>query len=112
MASEFERLMGDDDLTPEKLQTELNKYKEAYQQEYESSIESDPENIEEYTQEFFRSNVHLAAGQIMHLAMNADSETVRASCSKFVLDMALKESMASGDPVREMLKQLSKQKVS
>lgn len=108
----FEDLDSDADLTRVSLQEELNKYAEAYRQEYETMSQTNPENVSEYTTDFFRKNVHSAAAQIVWLANNAESESVRASSAKYIIERATADSDAAGDPIKDLLEQLSKQPTS
>ena len=98
----------DEEVTPENLQEKLAAYQQAIKEEYEVSSEADPENIEEYTRDFFKKNVHIFAAQIAHLAVHADSETVRMNCSKYGIEAALADSRADGDPMRDLLAELTK----
>ena len=104
---DFDSLMGDESLTQESLQAELNKYAEAFRQEYETSSQSDPQNVAEYTTDFFRKNVHQAAAQIVWLATNAESESVRGNMAKYIVEQATAESDAAGDPIKELLNKLT-----
>ena len=104
---DFDSLMGDDSLTQESLQAELNKYAEAFRQEYELNTNVDPSNVEEYTKDFFRKNVHSAAAQIVWLANNAESESVRGNMAKYVVEAAVAEGDAAGDPIKDLLKKLT-----
>jgi hypothetical protein len=95
-------------ITPENLQEKLAAYQQAIKEEYEVSSEADPENIEEYTRDFFKKNIHIFAAQIAHLAIHAESETVRMNCSKYGIEAALADSRSDGDPMRELLTELTK----
>jgi len=97
-----------DPVTPENLQEKLAAYQQAIKEEFEVSSEADPENIEEYTRDFFKKNIHIFAAQIAHLAIAADSETVRLNASKYGIEAALADSRADGDPMRDLLAELTK----
>lgn len=94
------------ELTPEQLQSELDRYAEALRQEFETKTEEEPENVEAYTRDFFKKNIHTAAAQIVWLSMHAESESVKASMSKYIIEAALKNEEEGKDPVRDLLKQL------
>jgi hypothetical protein len=96
-----------DGLDDEKVQEKLNQYHEAFKQEFETSVKKNPENVDEYTREFFRDNLPMAAAQIAFLAANAESESVRFSASKYVILAAKEISETDGDPIKELLKELS-----
>lgn len=111
--SDFDELNEQADkgeLTPEKLQDRLNSYHEAFRQEFESQIKSDPENVEEYTQDFFKKNVHSAAAQIVWLSNNADNESVKLNAAKYVVEQALRDANKDGDPIKDVLKELTAKK--
>lgn len=100
---DFARLTSDPNLTEEKLKEEMSRYEQALEQEMNVKAESDPENIEEYTSNFFRGNAHFAAAQIVWLAMNAESETVRGNMSKYILDTAYKVEKENQDPIANII---------
>jgi len=94
------------ELTDESLQEKLNQYSLALQQEYETKTEVAPENIEEYTRDFFKKNIHMAAAQIVWLAGNASKESTKLNAAKYVVEAALAEGRADGDPIKELLRSL------
>lgn len=105
----FDELNNDDSLTEEKLQQKLNEYHEAFRQEFETAVENNgPENVEEYAQDFFKKHVPMAAAQITFLAGNSDSDTVRANCSKYIIEAAFANAVAAGDPIKDLLSKLTK----
>ena len=93
------------ELSSEKsLQDELNRYRQAYQEEFEQAASNaSPENIEEYTREFFKKNITTAAAQIVFLSGNGETDSIKLRASKMVVDLALADSAADGDPVKELL---------
>lgn len=92
------------------LQEELNKYRKAYQEEFEAKVENAaPDNIEEYTREFFKQNISTAAAQIVFLSGNGETDSIKLRASKMVVDLALADSAADGDPIKEFLRSLQKQ---
>jgi hypothetical protein len=97
------------DLTEESLQEELNKYRKAYQEEFESTVSNEGlENIEEYTREFFKKNITTAAAQIVFLSGNGETDSIKLRASKMVVDLALADAAADGDPIKQFLKSLQK----
>lgn len=102
--------MAEDELTPESLQEQLNSYHKAIAEEFETKTSAVPEKLEEYTSDYFKQNVHFAARQIVWLSANAESETVRANCSKFVIQQAFADSEKDGDPIRDLMNELTKPK--
>ena len=103
---DFDELMADEDLTPEKLQAKLNDYHAAFEQEFTVAVEKSPDNVIEYTTDFFKKNVAMAAAQIVWLVGNAESETVRANCSKYVIEQAGKDATGDGDPFKKLFAEL------
>lgn len=110
--SETRKELGIEDselLTQDLLQSKLAEYQRAYQQEYESGITetTSDDDVKSITQDFFRRNVPAAAARIVWLANNSSSDSVQASCSKTVLQMAFDEEKDSGDPIKNLLRELS-----
>lgn len=112
MADEFDELNNDPELTQESLQEKLNSYAAAFRQEFEEKSKVAPENVEAYTKDFFKANIHSAAAQIVWLSNNADSESVRLQASKLVVQEALTDARADGDPIKDLLESLGKNKKS
>lgn len=108
--NEFEELMKDESLTEESLNDRLNSYAKAFREEFEEKSQADPSNVEAYTRDFFRKNVHSAAAQIVHLANNAFSESVKLRAAELVVKEARLTSDEQGDPVKEILQQLTSKK--
>jgi hypothetical protein len=103
---------GDDEdndleLTPERLQETLNNYAEAFRQEFETSTAASPENVEEYTRDFFKRNIHSAAAQIVWLANNASSESVKLKACTTIVHEALAPSTTPDDPIKQLMLELS-----
>jgi hypothetical protein len=101
-------LDNNDELTPETLQKKLQEYSDALKQEYELATDStdEPKNVEEMTLHYFRKNVPHAVAQIVHLSQNSTSDAVRLNASKYIHQAAFKEEAESGDPIKDLLKQL------
>lgn len=96
-----------DPLTEASLQQHLNKYRQALESEYVVEVEKTPENVAELTTAFFKNNAAHAAAQIAWLAMNADSESVKLNAAKFIIQSANADAEADGDPIKDLLKQLT-----
>jgi hypothetical protein len=107
---DFEKLNDDPDLTQEKVQDMLNGYAQAFREEFEEKTKKAPENVIEYTQDFFKKNINAAAAQIVWLTTNSTSDAIRLAASKYVIEQASKDAKADGDPIKQMLKQLTKGK--
>lgn len=105
---DFSKLTSDPNLTEEKLRAEMLKYEKAFEEEMNVLAESDSENISEYTSNFFKANAHFAAAQVVWLAMHAESETVRGSMSKYILESAHKVEKENQDPVANIIEGLKK----
>jgi len=105
---DFEELDNDPELTEEKLQEKLNQYAKAFEEEFAQASKDHPDNVEEYTRDFFKNNIHAAAAQIVWLANNSTSDSVRLRASQFVLEQALEDGREDGDPVKQLLHQLTK----
>lgn len=103
---EIEHLDPTQPLPEDTAQRMLNNYSEALRSEFEMSIAVEPDNVPEYTHKFFREHVSIAAAQIVHLAVNAESDTVKFSASKFIVNAGMAEAMLEGDPIKDLLKQL------
>lgn len=100
---------NDEPLTPELLQAKLAEYQKALQQEYEDEVEgaSSSNDVKTITQDYFRTNVPAAAAMIVRLAMNSTSDAVRGNMSKYIIQAAFDEEKDSGDPIRNLLKELA-----
>jgi hypothetical protein len=103
----FDELKG---MSPEDVQTELQRYHKAFEEEFEKSQEDNSENVHENTQRFFQRNLPHFLAQIVFLSQNAESESVRASMSKFGIQEALKAAEKEGDPVKQLISQLQGEK--
>lgn len=106
--SEMKEAADKGELTPESLNDKLNQYHEAFRQEFEDKTKKSPDNVDEYTTDFFKKNIHAAAAQVAWLAHNAESESVRLRASQFVIERALTDGRSDGDPIKELLKKLTK----
>lgn len=100
---------NDESLTPELLQNKLAEYQKALQQEYEDEVDGarSSDDVKTITQDYFRTNVPLAAAMIVRLAMNSTSDAVRGNMSKYIIQAAFDEEKDSGDPIKALLKELA-----
>lgn len=96
-------------LTPELLQSKLADYQKCLEQEYTDSIHdsTSSDDVKSITQDYFRRNVPAAAARIVWLALNSSSDSVQASCSKMIIQAAFNEEKDSGDPIKNLLKELA-----
>lgn len=101
--NDFDRLNNDPELTEEKLKEEMSNYVKALEEEFRLKSESEPENVEAYTNEFFRKNAHYAAAQIAWLSLNAESESVKLTASKLIIEKALKVESDEKDPIKDII---------
>jgi hypothetical protein len=97
-----------DPLDEASLQKHLNEYHKALEEEFKVSSAKTPENVEELTHEFFKNNSAYAAAQIAWLSQHADSESVRLNAAKYIIDKGALDARADGDPIKDLLKQLTK----
>lgn len=85
---------------------ELHAYREAIEQEYQTKVANAPDDVDALTRDFFKKNAVAAAAQIVYLSQNAESETVRGSMSKYVIEKAVEDADKDGDPIRKLLEGL------
>lgn len=89
------------------LQAELDKYKknfEALQQEFNTGDEASPESIKKA----FVAAAPAAIQEIITLSTNADSESVRGTMSKYIVDYAAGKMDGSGndDSITKLMREL------
>lgn len=107
---ELNELADKGELTQENLQSKLNEYHKAFAEEFETKTKAAPENVEQYTRDFFKENIHMAAAQIVWLAGNAESESVRLRACSTIVSEALQDARASGDPIKDIINGLKAKK--
>lgn len=92
------------------------KYAKALQEEFarESTLDNplshldDPvSNVEKYTRKFFRQNLPDAAAQVVWLSANSTSDSIRLRASTFIIKEALEDARQEGDPIKDLLHELS-----
>lgn len=94
------------------LQKELQDYARAIRQEFAetnqlSGLGDGPEsNVEKYTRSFFKNNLADAVAQIVWLACNATSDSVRLRASQIIVKEALEDCRTDGDPIKELFAML------
>ena len=99
-------------LSDEALSAELHSYAAALRQEFEiqqnktAASDKDTQNVEKYTRDFFKKNLAHAAAQIVWLSSNSTSDSIRLKASTFIVKEALAGSVADGDPITELLREL------
>jgi hypothetical protein len=96
-------------LSDKALSEELHKYAAAIRSEFElsqSKAITDETNVEKYTRDFFKKNLAHAAAQIVWLSSNSTSDSIRLKASMFIVKEAVAGSVAEGDPMAELFKQL------
>jgi hypothetical protein len=105
----------DDNMTPEECQRKLEEYSKAVREEFALQQEArekekaglDTLTVHEFTQDFFKKNIAHAAAQIYHLAMHAESETVRLKAATTIIEKALQDAVAQGDPIKNLLQEIT-----
>lgn len=103
----FEEMAGDPEFTDEDAKRELLLYSQALRQEFEDKQHAEPENVAQHTQEYFKANSPHAIAQIVWLAINSESDTVRLNASKFIIEKAISKEEADKDPVSALLRKLA-----
>lgn len=94
------------ELTQASLQEELHKYQQAIAEEY-ATTSTKSENVEANTREFFKNNVQQAAAQIVHLAQNGETPNIRLKASEFIIKEAFAGARHDGDPIKDLLTELT-----
>jgi hypothetical protein len=92
-------------LSDNEIQKAFNEYNAALEEEYQEKIEAEPEDVQELTRDFFKKQVVQAATQIVWIAHNSESDSVRLNACKLILAQAFEDAKQDGDPVRALLMQ-------
>ena len=96
-------------VTDESLMAELNAYAEALRQEFaESQSRQEQPDVEKHTRDFFKKNIQDAALQVVWLAHNSDSDSVRLRACQIIIKEAFDQAQQQGDPLKELMLELSK----
>jgi hypothetical protein len=85
----------------------LNDYAKAVREEFEMATAKSPDNAEEAARDFARKHQGESLAQIHWLSINADSESVKLNASKYLVSLAISESHADGDPIKQIMNQLT-----
>jgi hypothetical protein len=99
----------DDSLTEEMAQSALKEYAAALREEFaeaqakEAEEKRRPQDVEKAARDLFRTHAEEAALQIVWLAQNSDSESIRLRASTTVLKEAFEEGRFEGDPIRDLI---------
>jgi hypothetical protein len=98
------------ELNEASLQAELNRYSQALKQEWEDNQrpEDTSSDAEQQARDYFKKHVPFAAAQVVWLAGNSDSDTVRLNASKHIIALGITSGAKDGDPLKELLNELSK----
>lgn len=101
-----------EELSQESLQVILANYKKALEQEFDLEVRPelvDPEILTEAIKKQMIGKLPVAFKSLAYLAEHADSESVRLSSSKFIIECAIgKQAIAlPGDPLSNLLKNLT-----
>ena len=92
----------------ENLQAELNSYAAALRQEFqESQARNTVPDVERHTRDFFKRNVQDAALQVVWLAHNSDSDSIRLKACTFIIKEAFDASTHDGDPIVQLMRELT-----
>lgn len=106
---ELNKLADQGKLTMNDMDRVLQEYAKSVREEFEIITKTDPNNFEEAARDFGRNHGGEALSNILFLAGKADSETVRLSASKYIVELGRKESTEEGDPIKKLLKELAEQ---
>ena len=95
------------ELTNNDMQTILQDYAKAVREEFEMATKASPDNAEEAARDFARKHQGESLAQIHWLSLYADSEAVKLNASKYLVQLAISESNADGDPIKQIMKELT-----
>ena len=111
---EFPDLDPNEEHTPESLEATLHQYATAVRQEFElaQSTTTAEDNAEQFAVDFAKKNMANSLAQIAWLSNNSMSDSVRLNASKYLVDVAREDAKKDGDPIKEMLKELTKTPVT
>jgi len=90
----------------------LQDYSKAVREEFEMATAKNPDNAEEAARDFARAHQGESLAQIHWLSLNADSESVRLNASKYIVQLAISESNADGDPIKQIMAGLMAPKIT
>lgn len=109
---EFPDLDPNQEHTPESLAAMLHKYGKAVREEFElSQTDATAEdNAEKFSVNFAKKNLGNNLAQVQWLAQNSSSDSVRLNASKFLVELARDDASRDGDPIKDLMKELVKNK--
>jgi hypothetical protein len=105
----FDELMKKADkgeLSQNDMDTILQDYAKAVREEFEIATAARPDNAEEAARDFARKHQGESLAQIHWLSIHADSESVKLNASKYIVSLAISESNAEGDPIKQIMANL------
>jgi len=95
-------------VTDESLQKELQSYAAALRQEFaEAQTRNTTPDVERHTRDFFKRNVQDAALQVVWLAHNSDSDSIRLKACTFIIKEAFEAGVKDGDPIMDLMRELA-----
>jgi len=98
------------DVTDESIQAELHAYAAALRAEFQMAQEQNTEpDVEKHTRDFFKKNVQDAALQVVWLAHNSDSDSIRLKACTFIIKEAFEAGVKDGDPIKDLMRELTGQ---
>lgn len=99
----------EEQLAEQTLQRELENYRRALESEYAASqVPGAETNLVAKVQDLYKDNAVKAAHDIIWLANNSTSDSVRFSALKHITTEAFKHAIADNDPYKQLLDQLTK----
>jgi len=94
-------------VTDESIQAELHAYAAALRAEFQMAQEQNTEpDVEKHTRDFFKKNVQDAALQVVWLAHNSDSDSIRLKACTFIIKEAFEAGVKDGDPIKDLMRDL------
>src|SRR5215469_6766046 len=94
-------------ITDESLQAELQSYAAALRAEFATAqASSTTPDVERHTRDFFKKNVQDAALQVVWLAHNSDSDSIRLKACTFIIKEAFEAGVKDGDPIKDLMRDL------
>ena len=97
-------------VTDESIQAELHAYAAALRAEFQMAQEQNTEpDVEKHTRDFFKKNVQDAALQVVWLAHNSDSDSIRLKACTFIIKEAFEAGVKDGDPIKDLMRELTGQ---
>lgn len=103
---------GEQDWTPDELEKHLQKYHAAIASEFEAETAAvnGTKELEAAIRDFYKKETTSAAAQIVWLANNASSESVRFAACRHVIAEGLAAARADGEsPMEKLLRELHPQ---